>query len=370
MSKRSTTSSSRTQSASSKRGGKGRAAANAKNQKPPTPQPLKIEPVYSYHLNFQTLQEEERRLQEIVDNSEPVLSSRKEELDNERELVLKDPSKVFENEEYFFQNRADKYIKKNILGATVKNIELEISNGATDFTEDDVDLKKEMLKVYKQPKALTLWGMSEGTSSISNRGATSSYFMNDFDRFRKADSDASGRGSSLYFTNTIEGRNSRPSSAQLTKLRPASASESIRRALVPLSKSMNSNMSLSVSNAGERYIEPPVDDPSWRTYSSSPTGRTVSSIYNSSTKRPTKIHSFIDKSKITNESLYTYISTEFVEELDLERCNWINNKILVNIGQFCPSLTTLNFQNCTQIVDSTIRIIVNGCPSLKFINLG
>ena len=354
----------------SRRGASSRAKSASKKKGKEEPIPPKIEPVYTYPLNYLTLKEEERKLNEIVENALPVLPPRRDELEREKQSVLKEPSKVYENEEYFFEDRAAKYLKKNVLEAPVNLLDLEISNGATDFTEDDEDLKREMMKIYKQPKALTLWGVSNGTSNISNRGATSSYFMNDFERFQKADGEAFSRAKSLYFSTTTEGRNSRPNSAQLAKMRPASANEHARKRLVSSYRTVNNNADSTVAASGEKYIEPSLEDETWRTYSDSPTGRTVSSIYNPNTKRPTRIQSFIDKCTITNESLYTYMMTEYVEELDLERCSELSNKILVNIGQFCPSLTSLNLQHCTQIVDSTVRIIVNGCPLLKCINLG
>ncbi|KAL0476917.1 hypothetical protein AKO1_006487 [Acrasis kona] len=122
--------------------------------------------------------------------------------------------------------------------------------------------------------------------------------------------------------------------------------------------------------SGKEYQVTNVEDPTWRTYSTSASGRAISSIYHPATKRASRMASFMEKSNITNESLYMYITTESVQELNLERCAALSNKILKCIGEFCPRLTTLNLQHCTQVKDSTVRIITNGCPDLTYVNLG
>lgn len=46
-----------------------------------------------------------------------------------------------------------------------------------------------------------------------------------------------------------------------------------------------------------------------RKYTTSPSGRTVDTIFHPKTKRPSRIFNFMKRSSITNDSLYTYITT-------------------------------------------------------------
>jgi F-box/leucine-rich repeat protein 2/20 len=269
--------------------------------------------------------------------------------------IIRDPSKLLEKDNNYYGNNAKNFWKD------------QEKYGEPDFYtpsggEDDQLL--EMSRVSKQSKAFTLWGMSEGTSNLSNKGATNSYFPNDFDRYTRVDSERKPTQASYFFASTTDPKSTRPTSAALRK----DAKNFLGAKNPILHPILNSNGTLGIK--GSEFKKTDITDQTWRTYSTSASGRAVSSIYHPITKRASRVSNFMEKSTITNESLYTFMTTEQVEELNLERCSWLSNKVLRGIGEYCPYLTTLNFQHCTQIRDTTIRAITNGCCNISFINLG
>lgn len=289
-----------------------------------------------------------------LDLSTPRLE---ESIHKDREEIIREPSKLLEKERNYFGNNAqtfwkeqDKWLNKD----NADDFHMEISTATTSC---DDKLLKEMSKLGKQSKALTLWSLSQGTSSLSEKGATSSYFMNDYDRYMRSETEKKLPMGSHFFKSTIDRRISRPSSATSQQM-PSLVLEPI----------MAPDGSLRITGNEFKVLD--INDRTWRTYSSSASGRAVTSIYHPITKRSSRINNFMERSQVTNESLYTFITTEQVKDLNLEMCPWLDNKILKSIGELCPRLTTLNFQNCTQVRDSTIRAITNGCPNIFFLNLG
>jgi len=295
-----------------------------------------------------------------------------------------------------------------------------------DTTADDPFLKmmeteqlsKEMRELFRSSKAATLWNISEGTSVATERAKNSAYFMEDFDRYMRSDAlepdplmpnsrpgtmDKSrpGTRSRISRSKLVSGQSQRPGTGLTGVSRPGTGG-SIFSGFSDFSGDMSRpntrgggggaglyrDLISGGSGRGEQanYEEdfgnslkhdftplPPDEidrDDTWRTYQSNPTGRTVVSIYHPETKRPTNVQSFIQKSAVTNESLYTYITTEYVEELSLERCVWIANRILRYIGEFCPHLNVLNLQHCVQLRDSTLTYIAKGCKNLMSLNVG
>lgn len=256
---------------------------------------------------------------------------------------------------------------------------------------EEEQLSNEMKELFRSSKAVTLWNISEGTSVVTERAKNSAYFMEDFDRYMRSDA----------LTPTPYMPNSRPGTIEKSRpgSRPRISSAILANAHDQLLESERPDTGISVfsglSNQSDDYGDNRLrkfsansgtttlaqnftplpkeeidNDETWRTYQSNPNGRTVVSIYHPETKRPTNIQSFIQKSTVTNESLYTFITTEFIEELNLERCIWIANRILRYIGEFCPHLTVLNLQHCVQLRDSTLTYIASGCKNLISLNIG
>ncbi|KAL9642582.1 hypothetical protein ABK040_011147 [Willaertia magna] len=349
---------------------------------------------------------------------------------------------------FYYHNNAQIFWNEVVLNRELQSSpskDKDISNGVTDLIpgKDDA-LKKELSQLHKQSRAMTLWNLSEGLSSVTNKnnsqlsGGNLYVFGNDYFIFNKNNNKTkeketnelrqtqsrlksnrsnlnSNLGSTrnsveenLYFVQTMKNKNSRPSSASsyknnnnitdnnptgtfnndntLTSSRIGSLTSpqhirystanlfSEKRPFEDLIDSVGSSgkyyQSTIFNNSDKMSVNSQQSDSTWRTYMTSETGRTVSSIYHPNTRRPSRIKHFIEKSVVTNESLYKYISTENVRHLNLERCIYIDNKILKSIGEYCSKLETLNLQHCTQLKDSTIRVIVNGCPDIKSLNIG
>lgn len=229
---------------------------------------------------------------------------------------------------------------------------------AKSLLEELEEEKLDQLKpIFRRSRAETLLRISEGTSQVSQTAPNVSYYLNNYEQFVRSDSQMSRRSSIIGASSTplYSGRSSRRNSARNVISRPTSGASSGRSSATIFQQ----------ASSEEQFI-----DPTLRTYTSSPTGRKVNTIYHPFTKQPSQIDLFMDKSSVTNETLYTFITTEFVDELDLEHCHWISNRILESIGQFCQQLAILNLQHCIQLVDRTIIVIANGCPNITSLNVG
>lgn len=268
----------------------------------------------------------------------------------------------------------------NIIRSRRHSQSMKVSRTIFDDLEEE-HLGEDIRRIYQQPKALTLWSMSEGVSTISDKIPNVAYFMDDFERFVRTDSQMRSRPTSAR----SERRGSRPSTSHMSGrneggsfqrdslfkpyIRDARTLSVIDR-FVSARRKDGIPSSTFIEIPERSMLDPVINDPTWRSYIATPTGRAVSSIYHPATHRPSHIINFVDKSTVTNESLYTYITTELVEELDLERCFWIGNSILESIGQYCLQLAVLNLQHCHQLLDKTLAVIAGGCPNISSLNIG
>nr|CAG4718514.1 unnamed protein product [Naegleria fowleri] len=276
-------------------------------------------------------------------SNNPLLKLSKEE--KPKRDYIKYPFMLYEDSDHYYYSDNS----QNFWQETRSNMEesknektKDISSGVTNFEEGDDELREELYDVHTQTKAKTLWALSSGLSTLEK---SSSPF---------------GRDEKVVNLD-VKSIISRPSSSR--------SSRSARSN--PLVPGPFRDLIDAVDASGTKFQE--IDeskDPTKRTYMTDARGRSVSSIYHPNTKRPSRISNLVENVAITNESLYTYISTENVTILDLERCVDIGNKVLKSIGEFCPRLKSLNLQHCSQLRDSTIRIIVNGCADLQNINIG
>lgn len=307
------------------------------------------------------MQEERSKLATILDNDFYLFGDNAKKYKDEQMKIMLSPRRRLAAPQQLNKLRTSSEQLRFSYGDIIakKSSLQRLPHGVTVLDEIEEEQLDEMSNVFKKPKASLLWGMSQGTSTLATTVPNTSFFMNDFSQFIKSDTLA--RESARMTGNPFGGRSSRRNSGRnsatpTARSRPSSAS--------------SQSTGRTESAKSNKFYEDDINDITLRAYTTSPSGRKVNSIYHPSTKQPTQVTLYMDSSNITNETLYTYISTEFVQELDLERCHWISNRILESIGQFCPQLTILNFQHCSQLIDRTIIVICNGCPNLISLNLG
>ena len=251
-----------------------------------------------------------------------------------------------EEDQYYYSSNAKSFwseSRANVKEAPYEKLK-DISTGITDFEPGDEALRDEMHNVINQTKAVTLWALSSGLSNVDTSGSV----------FSREDN---------VVNVDVKAILSRPNSA--------SSSKSARMSRASPVPGPFDELIDVIENSGTKFKSvSEMKDPTTRTYILNPSGRSTNTIYHRNTKRPTRLSDLVEHINITNESLYTYISTENVRVLDLERCVDLDNKVLKSIGEFCPRLKTLNLQHCSQVRDSTIRIIANGCCDIQSLNIG
>jgi hypothetical protein len=82
-------------------------------------------------------------------------------------------------------------------------------------------------------------------------------------------------------------------------------------------------------------------------------------------------HSIHEPSYITDERFLSMLDEKgiHIKELDLSDLGWLSSYSLSFIGKLCLQLERINFYNCIRMNDSILNNIANNCPSLRSISM-